>query len=250
MPKNMKALIFAYPISEYIDFSIERAEFLVIERISEYLMERDHMSEDDLDTLAESNPQLRKALQREHRVRTRSILRQLFSSRINRAVQERYRDRGYDVHWVLFAEHQPSPLIEILPQDNIISADISFKTHTTKRPDGTYQYADTQQIIRHVRPYQDVVVTGYHVSDCVDRIAAATHAAGHQTLVDEDLTENFLYLSSKPGFRVHYFPSMKPEYLDNEDENTSEPFSMRELSKKLRAEEQKKRPWLYQWPTT
>ncbi len=237
----MKAFVFAYPIPEYIDHSIESAGYLVTKRVTAYLMKRDKITLSELAKQTEANTDYIKARRREHKAFTRQILQQLFYGKMNRAIDERYRSDGYKVHWVIFAQHQFSPLIIRDAEDKIIEVDLTFKQHTSKRADDTYPYPNAQTIVENLSGYDEVVVAGYHAHDCVDKIAAAAHAAGHTTLIDEELTHFFLPDAHDPDFKVHQYPSVVHKYLKSTKRYDR-------ISRAHRAYEQIARPWLYQWP--
>lgn len=237
----MKAFVFAYPIPEYIDHSIESAGYLVTKRVTGYLIKRDKISLAELAKQTAANTDYIKALRVEHRALTRQILQQLFYSKMDRAIDERYRSKGYQVHWVMFAGHQFSPLIIRHSADRVIEVELTFKQHTSKGNDGTYPYPNADNIVRTLTDHSDVVVAGYHANDCVDKIAAAAHKAGHRTLVDEELTHFFLPEQDDPDFKVYKYPSVRHKYL-----SSTEPYD--KISRAHRAYEQIIRPWLYQWP--
>lgn len=249
---NSKAFVFAYPIPEYIDHCVKEAKCLVNDRVTSFLMSRDCLTLDKRGEINGIDDASLKSLRREHELRTRSIVRQLFYGGLNRAVDERYRYKGYDIYWHLFAGHVASPLVSITPGDHVIEGDITFAQHTAVREDGTHPYTDTACVVKWLGHYPEVVVTGYHLHDCVDKIAAALHGVGCKTLVDEDLTEWFLRLLHRPGFRLDSYPSLTPRYLraddsDDEDGDTEISLISNEFAAKRRKKEQKMRPWLYQW---
>ncbi len=188
----MKAFVFAYPIPEYIDHSIESAGYLVTKRVTGYLMKRDKITLAELAKQTEANTDYIKARRLEHKALTRQILQQLFYGKMNRTIDERYRNNGYQVHWIMFAQHQFSPLIIRSSTDKVIEVELTFQHHTSKGADGNYPYPNADNIVKTLGGKSDVVVTGYHAHDCVDKIAAAAYRAGHRTLIDEELTHFFL----------------------------------------------------------
>ena len=237
----MKAFVFAYPIPEYVDHCIESAGYLVTKRVTGYLMKRDKITRAELDKQREANTDYIKARKLEHKALTRQILQQLFYGKMNRAIEERYRNNGYQVHWVMFAQHQFSPLIIRRSTDRVIEVELTFQQHTSKKADGTYPYPNADNIVQNLEDIAEVVVAGYHAHDCVDKIAAAAHAAGHTTLIDEELTHFFLPDAHDPDFKVHQYPSVVHKYLKSTKRYDR-------ISRAHRAYEQIVRPWLYQWP--
>lgn len=202
-------------------------------------MARDGLTRKDLEKMTAADPKLL-LMRQEHSLRTRQILRQTFHGVFNRAIEERYRNQDYRVHWVMFDQHSYSPLITVQPGDVRIDAGMSFKEHTTRRPDGIYLYPNFNKIPDHLADAKKVVVAGYHVKDCVDKIAAACYHAGHETLVDEELTEYFWRDYFRGGLRVHKYPSVIPPYMTSKS-------PIDKIARALRKHEQTEKPWLHQW---
>lgn len=236
----MNALVFAYPIAEYIEHGIDTAQCYVVKRVSKFMMTRDGLSRKDLEEMTAAEDPRLLLMRREHHMRTRQILRQTFQGVFNRAIEERYRNQDYRVYWVMFDQHQYSPLITIQPDDVRINAAMSFKEHTHRRPDGTYPYPDFNKIPNHIADAKKVVVAGYHIKDCVDKIAAACYRSGHETLVDEELTEYFWRDYFRGGLRVHKYPSVVPPYMRSKT-------TIDKVTRARRKQEQSDKPWLYQW---
>ncbi|HLE07288.1 MAG TPA: hypothetical protein VI933_01545 [archaeon] len=114
-----------------------------------------------------------------------------------RIIEARYRSKGYDVNWLLFSEHgdlaNPDraavpPYVEIKPEDRVLVAGVSFETHTTKKV-----YADLDFVLNQLPEHRRLVVGGFHMHDCVDRIAKRSYEKGADTFVDEDTTEKFYH---------------------------------------------------------
>ncbi len=114
-----------------------------------------------------------------------------------RVIEARYRSRGYDVNWLLFSEHgdlaQPDraavpQYVEIKPEDRVLAAGVSFKTHTTEKV-----YADPNFVLNQLPEHRRLVIGGFHKNDCVDKIARRSHERGIDTFVDEDTTEKFYH---------------------------------------------------------
>lgn len=236
----MNAFVFAYPIPEYIDHDIKLAQSYVTKRVSKYMMARDGLSHKDLEKMTAAEDPRLDTMRQEHLARTRQIVRQLFHGVFNRAIAERYRDNSYKIYWVMFDQHEYSPLITVEPEDVRINAGMTFKEHTTRRPDRTYPYPDFSRIPSHLSGAAKVIVAGYHVKDCVDKIAASCHQAGHDTLVDEELTEYFWRDYFRGGLQVHHYPSVTPPYMTSKSR-------FDKIVRAHRRHEQLMKPWLYQW---
>jgi hypothetical protein len=149
---------------------------------------------------------------------------------LKECIHLRYKSKGFSVNYALFDD---TPLHQAFnPNDGIIRVGMTFEEHTTPK-DGKYNYPDENRIIKPLLNSSELVVAGFHLGDCVDRVAKAAHNKGINTLVDEELTELFGYLKEFPSFHKERFPSIIPNERWNEIEEI--------------IQYRKNRPWLYQF---
>ncbi len=166
----MKTFVFLYPIPEYIDFEIDRG--------------------------ANKNRE------------SSDVFRARYKKMLNACIATRYRQNGFFVKYVMFDNHQISDLIEIQKGDDIIRTELDFKTHTTKRKDGTFPYPDNNLILQRLEPATTLRIGGFHMWDCVDKFAKRAYERGIDTLVDEDLTEFLTYQINNKKFRIDKYPNV------------------------------------------
>jgi len=114
--------------------------------------------------------------------------------RFNEIIDARYRQCGYQINWLLFSvESRPNipdlslidPRIRIHAKDRIISAGLSRERHRK------YIYPSCKKILVQLNPASELVLGGFHQTDCVDKIARAAHHNGLVVIVDEDTTDQF-----------------------------------------------------------
>lgn len=191
----MKAFVFLYPIPEIIDFEIQNHGWA---------------EEGGVDAF-----------------------RQKYKSTLNKCIDIRYRQKDFEINYVLFKNHKISDIIEIQLLDKIIEVDLDFKTHTTKQPNGEYPYPDQDYILNQLNGTQVLRIAGFHMWDCVEKLAKRSYEVGLDTLVDEDLTEFFPGRLKDPDFEVDKYPTYNPR--KNSD-------SGYELFMEVR----KNKPWLWQ----
>jgi hypothetical protein len=79
--------------------------------------------------------------------------------------------------------------------DIIGACGVTFEHHCKK-----HIYPKEEKIIGLCpQPVEELVVTGFHLWDCVDKVAKYAYSQGINVSVDEDLTELFFYSVRGPG---------------------------------------------------
>lgn len=109
--------------------------------------------------------------------------------RLNDTIQARYRQGGFNINWLMFTDglEQLASGVDVQESDRILTCGVSFKTHCAEKI-----YPDEESIINQLpKRINQLIIAGFHLWDCVDKIAEAGHNSGIPTFVDEDLTELF-----------------------------------------------------------
>ncbi len=159
--------------------------------------------------------------------------RQRYRSTLNRCIDVRYRQKGFDINYALFNGHEISDVIEIQPLDKIIEVGLDFETHTKKQLDGKYPYPNQDYILNQLNNGGIIRIAGFHMWDCVEKLAKRAYEIGLDTLVDEDLTEFFPGRLRDSDFRVDRYPTYNPR----KDSDSGYELFM---------EARKNKPWLWQ----
>lgn len=118
---------------------------------------------------------------------------------LNECIQKRYRDNGYQV---IFALYPDKEIFGIVPkeEDRIIYTDILFSENSAidengkEKKDFTPKYPNEQLLIKQLGDVEELVIGGYHFSDCVKRVGEMALAMGINTIIDLDLTDLFFNL--------------------------------------------------------
>ncbi len=118
---------------------------------------------------------------------------------LNECIQKRYRDKGYQV---VFALYPDKNIFGITPksQDIIIYTDVTFDEASECYSDGNQKenfvpkYPNEQFLLNQLGHIDELVVGGYHFSDCVKKIGETALNMGIDTTVDIDLTDLFFSL--------------------------------------------------------
>ena len=118
---------------------------------------------------------------------------------LNATIDKRYREKGYQVVFALYLDRELYG-IEQKDRDKIIYTDIPFSEASAYDENGNEKknfipkYPNERFLIEQLEPVDELVVGGYHVMDCVKRVAEVALQSGINTLVDLDLTDLFFNL--------------------------------------------------------
>jgi hypothetical protein len=214
--------LFMYPTPEYFNAEIEMHAFGTF-RPDEG--EEDFNRRYDLARTDEEKLAIKKEAKK-YRIET---FRALYHSIINQCIAQRYRQKGFGINFAVFTGQVGTGLIEAQEGDNIFSVGVDFKTHISER-----KYADPDYVLSKVLPCDHLRLAGFHMWDCVEKVAKCAYAKGVDILVDEDLTE-FLgdRIRLDSDFRTDVFPTHNAR---KREESEFEDFM----------NARKKRPWLWQ----
>ena len=133
---------------------------------------------------------------------------------LDECIQKRYRDKGYEVVFALYPDKELFGLTK-KEQDRVILTDIDFLTVNTyannndEKKDYAIKYPSELHIVEQLGGVSELVVGGYHATDCVRKVAETASKLGIKTLVDLDLTEYFFNLYKEENyFRIdEYSPA-------------------------------------------
>jgi len=197
----MNSFVFLYPIQEIIDFEINQGMYMVRdeEKDKKFILDLKGAKSEE-----EENIIRRKALQE-----VRAEFRSDYGTILNKCIDLRYRQKGFGINYVVFDGSPVSGLIEFQEADRIINAGLDFKTHTTKQADGRYLYPNSDYILAQLKGTTVIRIAGFHMWDCVEKLARRAYETGLDALVDEDLTEFFTIRFKSPGFELDKYPTYK-----------------------------------------
>lgn len=124
---------------------------------------------------------------------------------LNECIQKRYRDNGYQVVYVLYPDKD---IFGIIPkeEDKIIYTDILFSENSAvdengkEKKDFIPKYPNEQLLIKQLGDIGELVIGGYHFSDCVKRVGEIALNMGINTIIDLDLTDLFFNLYKQEDY--------------------------------------------------
>ena len=115
---------------------------------------------------------------------------------LNNTINKRYREKGYQVVYALYPDKELYGL-EKKDEDMIIHTDILFSEASAYDENGNEKtnfipkYPNEKLLLQQLGTIDELVVGGYHVMDCVKRVAEVALDFGIDTLVDLDMTDLF-----------------------------------------------------------
>lgn len=124
-------------------------------------------------------------------------------SHMGRLIDHRYRKEGYGINWLMFGKKEDLAQPQFLglskhvgarEDDKYFSCGFTFREHIKER-----KYADPDYVLGQIINPDPLVIGGFCLPDCVDKMAKASYSKGLEVRVDDDLTEMFFPKSSLHG---------------------------------------------------
>lgn len=162
---------------------------------------------------------------------------------LNECIQKRYRENGYQVVYVLYPDKD---IFGVIPkaEDRIIYTDILFSENSGIDENGETKigfvpkYPNEQLLIEKLGNVRQLVIGGYHYSDCVKKVGETALKYGIDTIVDLDMTDLFFSLYRKEDyFHIEeYSPQRYKEYIYNQAERYGESLIEKKFSEAYSSE--------------
>lgn len=137
---------------------------------------------------------------------------------INKLIDE-YRENKFNVNWLLFSScfdkkepdiSRKSKYFNIKKEDKLIPAGI------TRDELNSYIYPNEEKIISRLDSLSELVLGGFHKSDCVNRFNLKANDLGINSRIDKLLTEDFFELILQSFGYDFDFLNIKKGVLDRE----------------------------------
>lgn len=129
--------------------------------------------------------------------------RREYKTILNRCIDFRYRQKGFGINYAVPSGSYVSDVITLQNSDRIIEI-------------GAAEYSKEDFILNQLNGAGIIRIGGFHMWDCVDRLARRSYERKLDTLVDEDLTELFISRMEEPEFRVDTYPTFNPREFRKE----------------------------------
>lgn len=152
---------------------------------------------------------------------------------LNECIEKRYRENGYQVVFALYPNKEIFGVIP-KPEDKIIFTDVLFEEAINTKEDKNFipQYPSEELLLGQLGEVSELIVGGYHYSDCVKRVGEKAMANGISTLVDLDMTDLFFGLYKQEDyFCIDEYDSIRyKEYFLNKALKYGEDFAEKRLN--------------------
>lgn len=152
---------------------------------------------------------------------------------LNDTINQRYREKGYQIVYALYPDKDLYGLKKSA-KDLIVYTDILFSEASAYDENGVKKnnfipkYPNEKLLLEQLGTIDKLVVGGYHVMDCVKRVAEVALSLGIDTLVDLDLTDLFFnvykqkdYFDMKnyspERFKINMINSFGDDYVELEE---------------------------------
>jgi len=226
--KNAPVFLYLYPQKDILDFEIRHYSW--IQEYPELQMEFESRLSETSDEYEQER------LREEYCQEAAKSFKKVYSHKLNQAINLRYRKKGFKVFYALLDDGEVSDVVKVQPSDEIIYVGMNTKTHRTPDKNGKYPYPDRDFILNQLGNVSRLVVSGFHLHDCVKKVSRRAYARGINVLVDEELTELFGIHFQRSDFDVRKYPGINPRNIITNPE-MFEYFLQRRRNK----------PWLYPW---
>lgn len=138
---------------------------------------------------------------------------------LNECIEKRYRAKGYQIIFLLYPDKKLYGL-EKKENDRIIYTDIVFTDNSAyddnnnPKKDFIPKYPNLETLFKEIGPIDNLIIGGFHFSDCVKRVGEYALNLGINVLIDLDLTDLFfgLYKIEKYFDIDNYNPLKYKEY--------------------------------------
>lgn len=138
----------------------------------------------------------------------KAAYRQKYIELLNRCIDVRYRQKGFVINFAVFNGCPVSEVVKVYPLDKIIEIGLNFGGFLKKQPSGEYLYPDSDYILAQLGQIEQLVIAGFHMWDCVEKVAKRAYEKGLNVIVDEDLTDFFCGRIDYSEFTVEKYPGL------------------------------------------
>ena len=139
---------------------------------------------------------------------------------LNQAIDLRYRQKGYQIYYAIFPDIKES-ILSLDSKDTIIKTNTSYWVLAYR-----FRYPNEYKLLKHLGKIDKLVICGFHLPDCIKKVARVAVENKINTMVDMDLSELFPRISAKYSFEVDNYneeitrkslkeeTSLEPDYIN------------------------------------
>ncbi len=201
MERKTNQFLFLYPIKEYFDGMIDKDAFafLQIQGLGNY---------PDLKLRIDSakSRQEQIVVWKEAQKRDYDLFKPEYSKIWNSCIDLRYRKNNFNINYFVFDDCNVSDVVRLCGADKIVKVGLTFAKHTSKKV-----YPNPDSILNKLpKNMKHLRMAGFHMWDCVEKVAKRAHERGIDVLVDEDLTEFLMGRVMTSDFKFDKYPGYNP----------------------------------------
>jgi hypothetical protein len=131
---------------------------------------------------------------------------------LNACIDSRYREKDFQISYVLLRDGELSKYILRKDSDEIIFSSMSLKDTARMYDEKKDYHISTEEILSKLKPapINKLIVGGFYLTDCVDRFAKDAYILGLDVLVDEDITDMLPAMMDSYDFKISEYPNYNP----------------------------------------
>lgn len=137
---------------------------------------------------------------------SKTDFKEFYKLKLDSCIDKRYRQKGFNINYFIFDDSKVSDIIVLRDSDKVKFVGLDYKNHVEEK-----KYPNEDYILNQLGKIDILRIGGFHMWDCVERIAKRAYKKRIDTLVDEDLTEFFTNRIKKDNFQEDKYPTYNPD---------------------------------------
>jgi len=129
---------------------------------------------------------------------------------LNKCIEKRYKEQDFEIIVAIYPDKEVYG-IDLNLIDKLIETDVAFQEATcydingNDKPSEEIKYPSEKDLFNKIGKVEEIIIAGYHFSDCVKRTAEYFNSRGVDTLVDLELTDLFFNNYYKEDFCIETY---------------------------------------------
>lgn len=132
---------------------------------------------------------------------------------LNKVIDFRYRQKGYQIYYATFPDIRGIEL-SLEQKDKVIKANTPYWSLAYR-----CRYPNEYKLLKHLGETDHLVICGFHLPDCIKKVARAALKNKINTIIDMDLCELFPAISIATSFDASNYNEEYTKFLLKESMN-------------------------------